>query len=116
VDGQWIDWLLRGILHRRPERDYRARAHVGRNAIERNGLAFDFPTTLNRLQFAKEVVPLAFRQIELAIAVVVEQWRHQDVVADEELIIDPKASRILRLLQLKGAEHGHSRPVRQFMQ
>jgi len=41
-------------------------------------------------------------KIELAIAVVVEQRRHQDVVADKELIIDPNAGWILWLLQMNG--------------
>src|SRR6516225_10711189 len=112
VDGQRVNWLLPGILHRRPERDHRACAHVDGEAIERNGLALDFSAPLNRLQFAEEVVPSALRQIELAIAFVVEHRRHHDVVADKELIIDPNAGCILWLLQREGAQDRNARSMR----
>src|SRR5204863_839641 len=54
--------------------------------------------------------------IELAIAVVVEHRRQQDVVDDEELIVDPNADWILGFLQSEGAQDWDARSMRRLVQ
>src|SRR6478736_7762248 len=112
VHGQQIERLFPGILHRWSERDHSARTHVGRNAIERDRRALDFSAALNRRLLVEQVVPRALGQVELAVPLVVEQRRNQDVVAHEKLIVDAKAGRILRFLQLHGAQDRHAGSVR----
>src|SRR5262249_22776358 len=88
VDRQRIDLLLSGILHRRPERNHRARPNIDGQPVERNGFALDFAPSGFRLLLVEEVVPEAVRQIDLTVTAVVEQRRNQEIIADEELIVD----------------------------